>query len=427
MWGVAQQGSAFIRDFSLSHAIDVAIMWFLLYQVYIRFRGTQAMRLLVRVFGVWLAYLAARAAGLYITSFLLWAIWIAVLILFLINFHGEIQRIFFQLNPVRRVSVLLRRAMRIRLPEESATTIAASVFALAGRGMGAIVIIERRDAIEALLRGPGEEIGATLRPALLETIFTKGAPYHDGAAVVRGEKITRVGCVLPLSDRTLPPAFGTRHRAAVGMTERSDALAVVVSEERGEVTCMEGGGHVQTMESEEALAAWLTARLHAPREGAQAKGRVSLDLLTENWKPKLVALAAVVFLSTLSGQGRQNPQNFFPRLERGAEAEFHVPLHYYNLPSGVALPGDAVRSVKIRLRGNRDLLHYIDAQRLRVNVNLIRAVPGVHDHTLTGRDVDLPDGLAFVGAAPATIRLDLEKAQTPGPMTRSQGAAPSRF
>lgn len=421
MWGAEPAILHFIQGLSWSHAIDIGIMWFLLYQVYIRFRGTQAMRLLVRVFVVWLVYLASQAAGLHLTSFLLWAIWIAVLILFLIHFHGEIQKIFFQLHPLRRLSVLLRRAMRIRLPEENVMAVAGAAFALIGGNLGAIIVLERRDSTDALLRSPGEEIAADVRPGLLETIFFKGTPYHDGAAVIRENKVSRVGCLLPISENpALPPEFGARHRAAVGITERCDALAIVISEERREVTCVEGG-HARTIRTEEELASWLTARLHAARETAQTGSRVSLKPVLENWKPKLAALSAVIFLWALGGQGRQNPQNFFPQLESRAEGEFRVPLHYYNLPEGVALSDGAARSVRVRLRGARDLLGYIDAARLRVSVNLANMTPGAHLRPLSGRDIDLPGGLEFLGAAPAAIRLTLRKADAPVKRTPSGG------
>ncbi len=426
MWGVAQPALNFIQNLSWNHVIDIGIMWFLLYQVYIRFKGTQAMRLLVRVFAVWLIYLASQAAGLHLTSFLLWAIWIAVLILFLINFHGEIQKIFFQLNPVRRISTLLRRAMRIRLPDERVATIAESAFSLASKSLGAIIVVERRDLTEALLSSPGEEIEADIRPALLETIFFKGAPYHDGAAVVRENKVSRVGCLLPLSEnRALPPEFGTRHRAAVGITERCDALAIVISEERGEITCVEGS-HVKTIEHEEELASWLTTRLRAAREAGQTKGRISLAQVFENWKPKLAALAAVIFLWSLGGQERQNPQNFFPQLESKVEEEFRVPLHYYNIPSGVILPDDLAKNIKIRIRGRRDLLNYIDATRLRMNVNLAKMTPGAHSRTFSGRDIDLPSGLEFLSAEPKTIQLNLAKAPRPEKMTKSSASAETK-
>ena len=422
MWGVAQPALNFVQNLSWNHMLDIGIMWFLLYQVYIRFKGTQAMRLLVRVFAVWLIYLVSQTAGLHLTSFLLWAIWIAVLILFLINFHGEIQKIFFQLNPVRRFSILLRRAMRIRLPDENVAVIAQSAFSLAAKHMGAIIVVEHRDLTDSLLRSPGEEIEADIQPALLETIFFKGSPYHDGAAVVRENKVSRAGCVLPLSENNaLPPEFGTRHRAAVGITERCDALAIVISEERGEITCVEGG-LIKAMENEDELASWLTTRLRAAREAGQAKGRISLRHVFENWRPKLAALAAVIFLWSLGGQENQNPQNFFPQLESKVEEEFRVPVHYYNLPGGVALPADAAKEVKIRLRGRRDLLNYIDASRLRVNVNLAKMTPGAHSRTLSGRDIDLPNDLEFLSAEPKILELNLAKAPGPEKMTKSSAS-----
>ena len=410
MWGAAHPALNFLQSLSWSHLIDIGIMWFLLYQVYIRFRGTQAMRLLARVFGAWLVYLASRAAGLHLTSFLLWAIWIAALILFLINFHGEIQRIFFQLNPVRRVSTLLRRAMRIRLPEESVAAVAESAFALARANLGAILVVERRDSTEALLSSPGERIDADIRPALLETIFLKGAPCHDGAAVIRGSKIARAGCLLPLSENpALPPSFGARHRAAAGVAERCDALAIVVSEERGEITCLEGGQTKRAASGEE-LVSWLSARLRADRGAAQAGRRMSPGRALENWKPKLAALAAVLFLWTLGGQGGRSPQTLFPGLESRAEEAFRVPLRFYNLPEGAALPADAPQAVRVRIGGRRDLLNFLDASRLRVSVNLAAMAPGARERALTGRDIDLPGGLEFLGAEPATLRFTLGKA-----------------
>ena len=189
-----------------SQVADIGIMWFLVYQVYVRFQGTQAMRLLVRVFLVWLAYLAAQAAGLVLTSFLLWALWLAALLLFLVNFQGEIRRIVMQLRPVSRLAVILARARRVGLPEESVRAVAQSAFALASRGTGAIFILERRDPVLPLLRSPGEQIGAEVRPALLETLFVYGSPYHDGAALIRDGRVDHAGCVLPLSESAALPA-----------------------------------------------------------------------------------------------------------------------------------------------------------------------------------------------------------------------------
>ena len=401
-----------------SHLVDIGLMWFLVYHVYVRFRGTQAMRLLVRVFLVWLAYLAAQAAGLRLTSFLLWALWIAVLILFLINFQEEIRRIFLRLNPMQPLALLMRRALRVRLPEEGLVALVQSAFGLAQRRTGAIMILERRDPIEPLLRSPGEVIRADIRPGLLETIFFNGTPYHDGAAAVRDGRVDRVGCVLPLSEnRELPAEYGTRHRAAAGLTEKCDALAVVVSEERGEVSAVEGG-QIKTLETPEELTSWLMARLQAQRTEPARRWAVSRETLTHNWRPKLIALGAVAALWLLGGEQRENPRNILLRLGGGAEEIFSVPVSYYNIPDGLELGRASARSAVVRLGGSRDILNFLDPGRLRIWVNLQGAREGESRHPITERHIDLPGRVRLLGVDPAEIEVRLTsrpKPQAPPP------------
>lgn len=411
MWTALEGTARFILKIHWNHLFDICLMWFLLYQVYIRFRGSLAMRLLMRVFGLWLAYLAAQAMGLELTSFLLWALWIASLILFLMTFQGEIQRIFLQTNTFLRLSALVRRALRVRVPEESIRTVAEAALRLAEKGVGALIVIERRDPIEPLLRSGGEVIGADVQPALIETIFHNGTPYHDGAAYIRTGKIHRVGCVLPLSERTdLPGIFGTRHRAAIGLTERCDALAVVVSEERRRVSAVVDG-HVRRIDTTDELVSWLTERVHAPREDADAKKRLKLSLapVRENWRAKLAVLAVVLLVWAVGTRHRQEPQNFFARFTGGAEESFTVPVSFYNIPEGMRLQRVSTRTALVRLSGNRDILNFLDPGRLRIWVNLQGTAAGASTHRLSLRNIDLPSGVRFLGVDPPGIEVRLAK------------------
>ncbi|MFP6889367.1 MAG: diadenylate cyclase [Nitrospinota bacterium] len=392
-----------------NHLIDICVMWFLGYQVYMRFRGTQAMRLLVRVLIVWLAYLTAQTAGLMLTSFLLWALWIAVLIFFLITFQGEIQRILMRINPMRPVGVLLRLARHVHLPDETLTAVSAAAFALASKRIGAIIIWERLDPIEPLLRSPGEIIDAEARPALLETLFITGTPYHDGALYIQEDKIYRAGCVLPLSENTeLGAHYGTRHRAAVGLTERSDALALVVSEERGEVSAVEHG-EITPLESVEALTAWLTSRLRGREDESQSAAHRLREIVEHNWRIKLAALAAVAVLWAVAIKQKESPQNIFATLGPGIERAYTVPVEYYNLPPGLSLGPDRMTRVRIRLKAEADLLNFIDSGRFRIKINLSGARDGPLDHVISTRDIDLPARIRLVGAEPSEIRLRLGK------------------
>ncbi|MBI2132220.1 MAG: DNA integrity scanning protein DisA nucleotide-binding domain protein [Candidatus Tectomicrobia bacterium] len=395
-----------------SQLADIGIMWFLVYQVYARFQGTQAMRLLVRVFLVWLASLAAQSAGLVLTSFLLWALWLAALLLFLVNFQGEIRRIVMQLRPVSRLAVLLRRARRVGLPEENVQAVAQSAFALAQRGTGAIFILERRDPVIPLLRSPGEQIGAEIRSSLLETIFAYGAPYHDGAVIIRDGRVHQVGCVLPLSENAaLPALYGTRHRAAVGISEASDALAVVVSEQRREVSAVEDG-RIKAVETPEELASWLSARLRARAE-SPGKGRALREAVVENWRPKAATLAAVCALWLVGAYQRESPRNIFNRIGPGAEEGYSVPVTYYNLAEGLSLGEVPPERVQVRLRARQAILNFLDPGRLRVNVNLAGRAEGPARIALSARNVDLPGEIRLLEIQPSELSLRIVRRKAP--------------
>jgi hypothetical protein len=276
------------------------------------------------------------------------------------------------------------------------TTLASVCFTLANRRCGALLMFERRDFLEPLLRSPGILIEARVSAPLVENLFTPPTPLHDGALYLRRGRIYRAGTVLPLSETTsLPHSYGTRHRAAIGITERSDALAVVVSEERGTVSVVERGGMVMVSTAGE-LCDWLTTRL----AGAPKKRWAfwpSPALLTYNWRAKLGSLAAVMLLWIVF----VGPQN--------TEIGFSVPVVYYNIPSHLELDGKRSQEVYLRLRGSRELLRFLDPRRLQAQVNLKDATEGTSRYSLSTQEVNVPLGVQVAGVEPATVTVRLKK------------------
>jgi DNA integrity scanning protein DisA with diadenylate cyclase activity len=154
-----------------------------------------------------------------------------------------------------------------RTPVVSA--VSAAAWALARDRCGALIVIVRRDAIAELVT-TGVALGGRVSREILEAVFQKGGPVHDGATIIEGDVLLHVGAVLPLTQRTdVPAQYGTRHRAAMGLAERSDAVVVVVSEERGEVTVMSRTS-VRLIHSEAELEMTLDA-LTTPREGTSSR------------------------------------------------------------------------------------------------------------------------------------------------------------
>jgi diadenylate cyclase len=123
---------------------------------------------------------------------------------------------------------------------------------MSNKRIGALIVIEREEGLDDLI-STGVPLDAEVSAELLNTLFHPGTPLHDGAVIVRGDRVIAAGCVLPLTDRpNIGSEIHTRHRAAIGVTERSDAIALVVSEETGAIS-LGAGGHLVRGLKEEAL------------------------------------------------------------------------------------------------------------------------------------------------------------------------------
>jgi len=402
-WGFAQEVRW--RD-----VLDVVLMTFLVYQAYLRFRGTPAARVGAGLAVLGVCYFLAQATGLFLTSWVLGGVWAAAFIFVIVVFQAEIRQILEHVNPTLPTISTFRRALHATDTTSVVNVIADTCFTLANKRYGALLMFERRDPLEPLLRSQGVLVEANISPQLLENLVTPPTPLHDGALYFRTDRIYRAGCVLPLSEtRSLPYFYGTRHRAAVGITECSDALAVVVSEERGTVAAVERGGMV-TVPSITALVSWLTARLSGTAQ-PQVFRWPERTLLTYNWQAKLGALALVSILwLVLVG-----PQN--------TEVGFTVPVVYYNIPTDLELDGKRTQEVYLRLRGSRELLSLLDTRRLRAQVDLKDAKEGTAGYSLSAQDVNVPLGLQVAGVDPAMLTVRLKKTPPPEKSTGKDSAS----
>jgi diadenylate cyclase len=379
-----------LGNFRWSYLIDIGIMTFIIYQAYLRFRGTRAIRILEGVAILGLGGLAAQKAGLFLTSWLLSGIGAAAVVFFIVIFQAEIRQMLERVNP-RLPASLFRQ-----LPQEGLAPLSETIFALAAKRCGALFVFERRDFLDPLFRSPGVIIDAQVSPELIESLFTPPTPLHDGALYLREGRIYRAGCVLPLSENPrLASFYGTRHRAALGISEQSDALAVVISEERGVVSVAEKGT-LEVVKTPAALLTWLTGRLSAPTEQSR-KQWLNLELVTQNWRPKLASLMIVGILWFVL-VGRQD-----------TEVGFSVPVLYTNVPKTLSIQDQGVQEVYVRVRGSEEMLNFLDMTRLRVAIDLRDAKAGTQRYRLAATNINLPPGLQLIGIDPAEIRLRLRE------------------
>jgi diadenylate cyclase len=214
--------------------IDVLIVAFLFYRLLILVRGTRAIQMFLGLVALVILSVIAEWLRLSALNWLLASLRTVWVIAFIIIFQPELRKALTQIGQSR----LFNRFVTV---EEFGylSEIQNGVERASRKGLGALIVIERNVGLKNYIE-TGTPIEATVSAELLETIFTPPSPLHDGAVVLSGNQILAAGCILPLSENpALERRLGTRHRAAVGLTEETDAIVIVVSEETRQISIAE--------------------------------------------------------------------------------------------------------------------------------------------------------------------------------------------
>ena len=223
-------------SFGWREALDMTLVGVLFYRMILLVRGTRAVSVIHGVIVVLVAHYLSGEFGLYTLHWLLTNFLNSFFLVMVILFQADIRKALAQVG--LRWFGGRKHASRGR---EVASLLSRSLAELSERRVGALVVLERGIPLGDIM-DRGISLTADIRPEVLQAVFHHESPLHDGAVLVRGGKVAAVACILPLaSHNALSTTFGTRHRAAVGVTEETDALALVVSEERGEIRVAQAG------------------------------------------------------------------------------------------------------------------------------------------------------------------------------------------
>jgi diadenylate cyclase len=216
--------------------LELVLIAYAAYRVLRLFHGTRTLQIVTGLGILLIAYALAWVLKLQVITFLLGYVFQYGAIALLVVFAPELRAALAHLGQARFAGLFRQMEQR-----EVAEEIAEAVERLSRSGIGAIIAIEREVPLDGYAES-GSPVEAKVSTDLLTTIFTPYSPLHDGAVLVRGDTIIAAGCILPLSQRALSDrTLGTRHRAALGLSDESDALVVVVSEERATVSVAERG------------------------------------------------------------------------------------------------------------------------------------------------------------------------------------------
>jgi len=387
------QFSSLISNLRIQDIVDIVLLSVLAYHLYVWFWGTKAFKAIVGLGVLSVIFTVAKSWGLFLTTWVFGILLPVLVVLLIIVFQSEIRQVLERVNPLN-----MARARNSHGDSEWIDKLAEAVMEMARKKLGAIIVLEQDERIDEWITG-GEPIEAEPNTRILLSIFQKGSPLHDGAVIVREGKIVKAASYIPLTSKEeLPEQWGTRHRAAIGLTERCDAWVVVVSEERGEVSIARGGA-LQEVPAATQLAEFMRMGLRPFRP------------LTETWKEKLAnafrkrlgaKAGALVFVSIfwllLAGQ-----QNF--------EVTITLPLEMKNKPPDLELVSPLDPVVKVRLKGLRKDASVLGPHNVRAELDISLAKLGRRTFRIEPRHILLPhDRVKVVGIEPKVIKFSFKKA-----------------
>ncbi len=389
---------------------DILIMSFLVYQLYSWFKNTKALQVVMGLGFLVLLYVVTRNLGLFMTSWVLQELGTVLFVLLIVIFQTEIRQALYRFSLLRNLFGRQGNGTQLLDLMELARTF----FALAAEKTGAIIVFQRKEILDEYLLH-GVPLDSLVSAQLIGTVFRSGSPLHDGAIVIRDNRVTQASCHLPLSaNPELPQHFGTRHRAGLGLTERSDAVVVIVSEERGEVS-LALAGKLRKMVTPELLSEELHALLaHIAPEAEKVSVR---NRFFSNLFPKLITLLLVsaCWLVITAKQGEI--------------VTVTAPLKFHNLPEGLALVKTSPDDVEVQLKAFSGLVPSTKQLDIEADVNLAKVREGVNPLDIKNADIRPPLGMIVTGITPSIVKVTVEKKvrKTLAVKVKTSGRLPARL
>lgn len=216
--------------------IDILLVAIVIYRLLLIIKGTKAAQMLIGLGLMLLAFLISGYMELYTMNWIIQSFWAQIVIALIVLFQPEIRRALAQMGEARFLQAFTSAEELKSLDE-----IVKAAVALANRRIGALIVIERDTSLKDFVE-MGTPLDAKVSKEILLSIFHPTSPIHDGAVVIKGNRIIAAGCFLPIAlSAELSKTLGTRHRAGIGLTEETDAIAIIVSEETGTISMAMNG------------------------------------------------------------------------------------------------------------------------------------------------------------------------------------------
>ena len=226
--------------------LEILILWVVFYRILIFFEGTRAFQVLKGITILLIAFLVSQILGFDTLNWLLTKVFGISIVAFLIIFQQELRYGLARLGQQHLFSITLEESEIIAIIEE----ITNAIYRLSKQKIGCLIAIEKETKLKTYIES-GVHIDAKVTSELIQSVFTSQSPIHDGGLICRGDRIIAAACLFPLSDNpNFSKIIGTRHRAALGITEQTDAVVVMVSEETSEISVATDGRFIPVVNRE---------------------------------------------------------------------------------------------------------------------------------------------------------------------------------
>ncbi len=386
-----------IREIGISGFLDIAFMFLIVYSILVWFKRTRAAFVVTGMVIIGAAYLAARQLNLALTITVFQGFFAIILIALVVIFQEEIKHFFEQVASRSAIRNLkLRRSFK--MPRQEIEILVRTLFACGQDRIGILIVLRGRNPILRHLEG-GEDLNGDLSEALLRSIFDPHSAGHDGAVIIEQNKVTQFSCHLPLSKNLQQvQGSGTRHAAALGLSELTDALCLVVSEERGTISVARKGTIREIPEADE-LTAILEKFYEEVYPGTGSKPL--REFFRRNYREKAIAVVTTIVLW------------FF--LVHSSKIEFQtyrVPVNYTNLPNTLVVDTIEPREVEIVISGPQRSFYFLNPDQIKVSLRLYTAHEGLQRKTLSRINLSLPEGLTLESIEPKEVAVRIVPTHT---------------
>ncbi len=377
------------QSFRIQDILDILIIASLIYVILIWFKKTASRFVFAGIVLLSVIYVLARVFQLYLTSMLLQGFFAILLIAIVVIFQEDIRRFFERLATLGKLRKKRVEAQENYKPEVE--IIVDSVAELADNKIGALIVICGKDPLERHLKG-GYLLDGCLSQPLIASIFDAHSIGHDGGMIIDKGQVVKFGCHLPLSaNASMTGKYGLRHTAALGMSEKTDAFCIVVSEERGTISIAQNGS-IQILYRPVDLAAKLY-EFYEQKFPPESK-RTAGDWIRKNTGQKIVALLIASMLWLAFGYQRDWVQR-----------DYTVPVEYKGIPQGWYIEEPKIFDAKVMLTGSIQAFNLFDPTYMKIVIDLSDIVQGQQDINITKKMIKLPSNINLEKVKPSKINI----------------------